>query len=157
MAWARWSQWCIGGVPSLVKRTRKNNDWLLIDCAWRLTPLQVRMRNWHCDKSLWQVLAKRIYKLLKTWSAAKFRRWPERSFSMLVRVISMLAMQVMVDLVMDLLDKIAMEAASILDCLWDPHRRKTRIARRQGRRKTAGTERMHAVLSWNWTSCAMQP
>ena len=22
-AWARWSQWCIGGVPSLVKRARK--------------------------------------------------------------------------------------------------------------------------------------
>jgi hypothetical protein len=34
---------------------------------------------------------------------------------MLVRVISMLAMQVMVDLVMDLLDRIASEAAPILN------------------------------------------
>ena len=41
----------------------------------------------------------------------------ERSFSMPVQVISMLAMQVMVDLVMDLLDRIASEAASILNFL----------------------------------------
>ena len=46
------------------------------------------------------------------WSAAKFSWWPERSFSML-----MLAMQVMVDLVMDLLDRIASEVAPILNFL----------------------------------------
>ena len=40
-----------------------------------------------------------------------------RSFPMLVRVISMLAMQVMVDRVMDLLDMIASEAAPILNFL----------------------------------------
>ncbi len=59
-------------------------------------------------------LAKRIYKLLKTWSADNFRLCPERSFSMPVRIISMRAIQVMVDLVIDLLDRIASEAASIL-------------------------------------------
>ncbi len=54
----------------------------------------------------------------ETWSAAKFRQWPERSFSMLV-----LAMQVMVDLVMDLLDRIASEAAPILNFLnWKARR-----------------------------------
>ena len=105
--------------------------------------------NWNCDKSLWQVLAKRIYKLLKTWSAAKFRQWPERSFSMLVQVILMLAMQVMVDLVMDLLDRIASEAAPILNFLNWKARRPWRlmrstlaqdcIARRQGQRKQMPT------------------
>ena len=40
---------------------------------------------------------------------------PARSFSMPVRTILMRAMQVMVDLVMDLLDRIAMEVASILE------------------------------------------
>ena len=76
-------------------------------------PLHVRTRN--CDKSLRQELAKRIHKLLKSWSADDYRRWPARSFSMPVRTISMRAMQVMVDLVMDLLDRIATEAASILE------------------------------------------
>jgi hypothetical protein len=42
---------------------------------------------------------------------------------MLVRVISMLAMQVMVNLVMDLLDRIASEAAPILNFLnWKARR-----------------------------------
>ncbi len=87
------------------------------------------MRNWNCDKSLWQALAKRIYKLLKTWSVAKFRRWPERSFSMQVQVISMQAMQVMVNLVMDLLDRIASEAAPILNFLNWKARRPWRLMR----------------------------
>ncbi len=43
---------------------------------------------------------------------------------MLVQVISMLAMQVMVDLVMDLLDRIASESAPILNFLnWKARRR----------------------------------
>ena len=75
--------------------------------------LQVRTRN--CDKDLRQELVERVYKLLTTWSADDYRGWPERSFSMPVRTISMRFMQVMVDLVMDLLDRIAMEAASILE------------------------------------------
>ncbi len=65
--------------------------------------------------SLQQELAKRIYKLLKTWSADNVRWWPERRFSMLVRIIWMRAVQVMVAQVMDLLDRIASEAASILE------------------------------------------
>jgi hypothetical protein len=81
------------------------------------------MRDWNCYKSLWQVLAKRIYKLLKKWPATKSRQWPERSFPMLVQVMSMLAMQVMAYRVMDLLDRIAGEAAPILNFLnWKARR-----------------------------------
>jgi hypothetical protein len=41
------------------------------------------------------VLAKRIYKLLKTWLVHEYRWWQERSSSMPVQKISMLAMQVL--------------------------------------------------------------
>ncbi len=61
------------------------------------------------------------------------------------RTISMRAMQVMVDLVMDLLDMIAREADSIFELESKetltideipPYRCKTRIARRQGQRES---------------------
>jgi hypothetical protein len=67
--------------------TLSRDSKLMTDCwfiVWRSPPaaLQVRMRNRNCDNSLRQVLSKRIYKLLKTWSTDNFRRWPERSFPM---------------------------------------------------------------------------
>ncbi len=58
------------------------------------------MRNRNCDNSLEQVLSKRIYKLLKTWSTDNFRLWPERSIPIPVLFISRRAMQGMVDMVM---------------------------------------------------------
>ena len=71
------------------------------------------MRN--CEKSLRQALANGIYKLLQKWAPGECLRVPPRPFCMPVRTISMRAMQVMVDMVMDLLDRIAREAASILE------------------------------------------
>jgi hypothetical protein len=54
----------------------------------------------------------------------------------------MRVMQVMIDMVMDLLDRMAREAASILELegrdtviIDDQHRRKTRLSRRQGLRE----------------------
>ncbi len=49
------------------------------------------------------------------WSTGNFCWWPDRSFHIQVRIISMRAMQVMLDMAMDLLDRIAREAASILE------------------------------------------
>ena len=71
------------------------------------------MRN--CEKSLRQALANGIYKLLQKWAPGECLRVPPWPFCMPVRTISMRAMQVMVDLVMDLLDRIAREAASVLE------------------------------------------
>ena len=71
------------------------------------------MRN--CGKSLRQALANGIFKLLQKWAPGECLRVPPQPFCMPVRTISMRAMQVMVDMVMDLLDRIAREAASILE------------------------------------------
>ncbi len=71
------------------------------------------MRN--CEKSLRQALANGIYKLLQKWAPGECLRVPPRPFCVPVQTISKRAMQVMVDMVMDLLDRIAREAASILE------------------------------------------
>jgi hypothetical protein len=116
-------------------------------------PLHFCTKNWNCDKSLrvQHDLADRIYKLLKTYSADYFRWWPERRIPIPVRTISMRAMQVMVDMVIDLLDRIAREAAYILELKGketltvDDIHTGARLVLQDGKR----TERMRAVLSWS--------
>ncbi len=56
-----------------------------------------------------------MYKLLQKWAPGECFRVPQRPFCMPVRTISIQAMQGMVDMVMDLLDRIAREVASILE------------------------------------------
>ncbi len=73
------------------------------------------MRN--CEKSRRQALANGIYKPLQKWAPGECLSScvPPLPFCMPVQTISKRAMQVMVDMVMDLLDRIAREAASILE------------------------------------------
>ena len=69
-----------------------------------------------------------------------------------VQTISMLAMQVMVDLVMDLLDRIATEAASILELEGkDTLTWRSRPAQ-DSHCETARTASMHANITWRSTS-----
>ncbi len=70
---------------------------------------------WNCEKSLLQALANGIYKLLQKWAPGECLRVPPRPFCMPVRTILKRAMQFMVDMAIDLLDRIAWEAASILE------------------------------------------
>ncbi len=69
----------------------------------------------NCEKSLQQALTNGIYKLLQMWAPGECLRVPPLPFCMPEQTISKRAMQVMVDMVMDLLDRIAREAASVLE------------------------------------------